>query len=188
MLPELGLIALILALLLAVLLGSLPLVGAQRGIDGWIASARPLAFSQLALIGVAYAILTHAFVVHDFSVVYVATNSNTLLPAIYQVTAVWGAHEGSLLLWVLILALWIAAVAVFSKSLPDIVVARGSSFDGLLFGRRFVRGELACVRGRSHLSPRPHASDFRFAGERQFDGAKFSGGFDVEDDWLHPFA
>ena len=124
MLPELGLVALILALLLAVLLGVLPLVGAQRGIEGWIASARPLAFSQLALIGIAYAILTYAFVVHDFSVAYVATNSNILLPAIYQYPAVWGAHEGSLLLWVLILALWIAAVAVFSKSLPDIVVAR----------------------------------------------------------------
>jgi cytochrome c-type biogenesis protein CcmF len=123
-LPELGLVALILALLLAVLLGTLPLVGAQRGNDAWMATARPLAFSQLAFVAIAYAILTHAFVVHDFSVAYVATNSNSLLPTLYQYPAVWGAHEGSLLLWVLILALWISAVAIFSKSLPNIVVAR----------------------------------------------------------------
>ena len=93
MLPELGLVALILALLLALLLGVLPLVGAQRGIAGWISSARPLAYSQLALIGIAYAILTHAFVVHDFSVAYVATNSNSLLPTMYQYPAVWGAQS-----------------------------------------------------------------------------------------------
>ena len=121
MLPELGLLALILALLLAVLLGTLPLIGAQRGNDAWMASARPLALSQLAFIGIAYAILTHAFLVHDFSVAYVADNSNSLLPTVYQYTAVWGAHEGSLLLWVFILSLWIAAVAVFSRSLPRIV-------------------------------------------------------------------
>ena len=124
MLPELGLLALILALLLAVLLGTLPLLGAQRGNNAWIASARPLAFSQLAFIGIAYGILTYAFIVHDFSIQYVASNSNSLLPTMYQYTAVWSAHEGSLLLWVLILSVWIAAVAVFSKSLPDVVVAR----------------------------------------------------------------
>ena len=124
MLPELGLLALIFALLLAVLLGTLPLVGAQRGNDAWISTARPLAFSQLTFIGIAYGILTHAFVVHDFSVAYVAGTSNSLLPTLYQYPAVWGAHEGSLLLWVLILSLWIAAVAIFSKSLPQIVVAR----------------------------------------------------------------
>ena len=124
MLPELGLLALIIALLLAVLLGTLPLVGAQRGNEAWMDSARPLAFSQLAFIGIAFGLLTHAFIVHDFSVAYVATNSNSLLPAIYQFTAVWGAHEGSLLLWVLILSLWIAAVAMFSRTLPKPVVAR----------------------------------------------------------------
>jgi cytochrome c-type biogenesis protein CcmF len=123
-LPELGLLALILALVLGVVLGTLPLVGAQRGHAGMMAGARPLALAQLGLVALAYAILTHAFVVHDFSVEYVARNSNTLLPAIYQVTAVWGAHEGSLLLWVLILALWTAAVALFSRSLPRDVVAR----------------------------------------------------------------
>ena len=124
MLPELGLLALILALILAVLLGTLPMLGAQRGNAAMMDSARPLAYSQLAFVGLAFVLLAHAFVTHDFSVAYVATNSNTLLPAIYQVTAVWGAHEGSLLLWVLILALWIAAVARFSRSLPAPVVAR----------------------------------------------------------------
>jgi cytochrome c-type biogenesis protein CcmF len=123
-LPELGLLALILALLLALLLGVLPLLGAHRANEAWMASARPLAYSQLAFIGIAYAILTHAFLVHDFSIAYVATNSNSLLPTIYQYTAVWGAHEGSLLLWVTILSVWIAAVAGFSRALPQVVVAR----------------------------------------------------------------
>jgi cytochrome c-type biogenesis protein CcmF len=123
-LPELGLLCLLLALVLAVLLGTLPLLGAQRGHAALMATARPLAWSQLAFIGAAFAILAHAFLVSDFSVAYVATNSNTLLPAIYKFTAVWGAHEGSLLLWVLILALWIAAVASFSRALPAALVAR----------------------------------------------------------------
>jgi len=124
MLPELGLAALILSLLLALLLGTLPLLGAHRNHAALIATARPLAYGQLLLLGVAYALLTHAFLVHDFSVKYVATNSNSLLPQIYQVPAVWGAHEGSLLLWVLILAIWTAAVALFSRSLPGVVLAR----------------------------------------------------------------
>ncbi len=124
MLPELGLLSLLLALLLAALLGTLPLIGAQRGDEALMRTARPLAWSQLAFIGLAFAILSYAFVVHDFSVKYVATNSNSLLPTIYQLTAVWGAHEGSLLLWVLILALWICAVALFSKSLPRPLLSR----------------------------------------------------------------
>ncbi len=124
MLPELGLVALIVALVLALLLASLPLIGAHRNNTALMATARPLAFAQLLFIFASYLVLTHAFMVHDFSIAYVATNSNTLLPAIYQVPAVWGAHEGSLLLWVLILALWTAAVAIFSKSLPIVVLAR----------------------------------------------------------------
>ena len=124
MLPELGLLSLLIALVLAVLLGTLPLIGAQRGNAALMATARPLAFSQLVFIGVAFVVLAHAFLVHDFSVAYVAQNSNSLLPDIYQFTAVWGAHEGSLLLWVLILSLWIAAVALFSRALPQPVLAR----------------------------------------------------------------
>jgi cytochrome c-type biogenesis protein CcmF len=124
MLPELGQIALLLALLVAALQTALPLVGAQRGIDPWMAVARPAAYAQLALVASAFAILTHAFVVQDFSVQYVAENSNSLLPWYYRYTAVWGAHEGSLLLWALILAVWTALVARFSRRLPNEVIAR----------------------------------------------------------------
>ncbi len=124
MLPALGQIALILALLVAALQALLPLLGAQRGIAPLMAVARPAAFLQLALVALAFAILTHGFVTQDFSLRYVADNSNSLLPMVYRYTAVWGAHEGSLLLWALILALWTAAVAQFSKSLPMPVIAR----------------------------------------------------------------
>ena len=132
MLPELGQVALILALLVAALQAVLPLVGAQRGITTWMAIARPAAFVQLALVASAFAILTHAFVTQDFSLRYVATNSNSLLPMVYRYTAVWGAHEGSLLLWALILALWTGAVALFSKALPQPVVARVLGVMGLV--------------------------------------------------------
>ena len=124
MLPELGQIALILAMLVAALQALLPMLGAQRGIAPLMAIARPAAFLQLALVALAFAILSHGFATQDFSMRYVAENSNSLLPMVYRYTAVWGAHEGSLLLWALILALWTAAVAQFSKALPMPVVAR----------------------------------------------------------------
>ena len=124
MLPEIGQIALILALLIAILQAVLPLVGAHRRIAPWMALARPAAYAQLALVGVAYAVLTHAFVTQDFSVQYVAQHSNSLLPMLYRYTAVWGSHEGSLLLWVLVVGIWTAAVARYSRGLPDTVIAR----------------------------------------------------------------
>ncbi|MGH8082669.1 MAG: heme lyase CcmF/NrfE family subunit [Lysobacter sp.] len=124
MLPELGQIALILALLLSIVQTVLPLLGAHRGIDSWMAIARPAAYSQLLLVGFAFVILTQAFVAQDFSIRYVAENSNSLLPMAYRYSAVWGAHEGSLLLWALVLALWTGAVAKFSKALPAPVIAR----------------------------------------------------------------
>ncbi|WP_256645010.1 heme lyase CcmF/NrfE family subunit [Thermomonas paludicola] len=124
MLPELGQIALALAMLVAALQALLPLLGAQRNLPPLMAVARPAAYAQLLLVGLAFAILTHAFVTSDFSVQYVAENSNSLLPVMYRYTAVWGAHEGSLLLWALVLALWTAAVARFSSALPLPVVAR----------------------------------------------------------------
>ena len=123
-LPELGQVALLLALLVAALQALLPLLGAQRGIAPLMAVARPAAGLQLGLVLSAFAILTHAFITSDFSVRYVAENSNSLLPLYYRVTAVWGAHEGSLLLWALILSVWTAAVALFSRALPQQVVAR----------------------------------------------------------------
>ncbi|PBJ82210.1 c-type cytochrome biogenesis protein CcmF [Lysobacteraceae bacterium NML93-0399] len=124
MLPELGQIALLLALVASLLQTVLPALGARRGHAGWMASARPAAYAQWALLLVAWLLLTASFVVQDFSVRYVAENSNTLLPMIYRITAVWGGHEGSLLLWVLVLASWNAAVALCSRSLPDLVLAR----------------------------------------------------------------
>jgi cytochrome c-type biogenesis protein CcmF len=131
-LPELGQLALILAMLVAALQAVLPLAGAQRGRAAWMAVARPAAYLQLALVALAFAILTHAFLVQDFSLRYVAENSNSLLPPVYRYTAVWGAHEGSLLLWALILALWTGAVARFSRRLPDDVIARVLGVMGLV--------------------------------------------------------
>ncbi len=132
MLPELGQLALIVALVLAVLQSLLPLFGAQRGIEAWMRVARPAAYGQLLFVAAAFALLMHAFIVHDFSVAYVAHNSNSLLPIGYCMAAVWGAHEGSLLLWILVLALWTAAVARFSKALPLPVIARVLGVMGLV--------------------------------------------------------
>ena len=124
MLPELGQLALVLALLVAVVQGALPLVGAHGGRADWMAVARPAAYAQLTLVALAFALLTWGFVSQDFSLQYVAENSNSLLPLHYRFTAVWGAHEGSLLLWTLVIAGWSATVARFSRALPDTVSAR----------------------------------------------------------------
>ena len=132
MLPELGQVLLLCALLAALLQAVLPLWGAQRGQAAWMAVARPAAFAQLALIAGAFVLLTVAFVQQDFSVAYVAENSNSLLPLAYRYSAVWGAHEGSLLLWVLVLALWGGAVALWSKRLPDTVRARVLGVMGII--------------------------------------------------------
>ena len=132
MLPELGNFALLLALLLAISQAVFPLVGAWRNNAALIAVARPAACGQFVFLLIAFGILTTAFVQQDFSVAYVAQNSNSLLPMIYRFTAVWGGHEGSLLLWVLILATWTLAVAAFSRALPQPVVARVLAVMGLV--------------------------------------------------------
>ena len=124
MIPELGHFALILALLLAALLGSLPLVGAQRRIRAWMTLARPLAAAQFLFIAFAFGCLAASFVANDFSVINVATNSNSQLPLHYRIAATWGSHEGSMLLWVLMLGAWTLAVALKSRHLPDEMVAR----------------------------------------------------------------
>ena len=124
MIPELGQLALILALLLAAAQCILPLIGAQKGHRALIAVARPAVAGQAVFVALAFAILTYAFLTQDFSVKYVAMNSNRLLPWYYRFSAVWGAHEGSLLLWVLILNVWTVAVAAFSRRLPDDFIAR----------------------------------------------------------------
>jgi len=132
MLPELGQIALILALLMALVQTVVPLAGAQRGNARWIAVARPAALGQCAFVVIAFALLTHAFLVQDFSVAYVAQNSNLKLPTYYRFSAVWGAHEGSLLLWVLVLNLWTIALALLSRDLPDAFMARALSVMGFI--------------------------------------------------------
>ena len=134
---ELGHFALICALLAALVQGLLPLAGAPRGFTPWMALARPAAVLQCLLVLAAWLSLTVAFVDNDFSVRYVAANSNSALPLVYRMAAVWGGHEGSMLLWTLMLACWSLAVAVFSRNLPLAFVARvfgvmGAISSGLL--------------------------------------------------------
>jgi cytochrome c-type biogenesis protein CcmF len=131
MIAELGHVALILALLLA-LVQSLPLLGTAIGRPAWIAVARPAAVGQFVFVLLAFAVLTWAFLVQDFSVAYVAHNSNSQLPWYYRFSAVWGAHEGSLLLWALILAGWTLAVALLSGHLPARFAAHVLAVMGLV--------------------------------------------------------
>ena len=119
MIPELGHFALILALVLAVVQATVPLVGAARNRYALMAVARPAAQGQLVFLLIAYACLTWAFINSDFSLRLAATNSHSDTPLIYKITGVWGNHEGSLLLWALSLSLWTVAVSVFSRSLPE---------------------------------------------------------------------
>ena len=132
MIPEIGHFALILTLCLALVQASVPLAGATLGRVKWMAMARPLAYAQCLFIVISFACLTYSFVVNDFSVLYVANNSNSALPLPYRFSGVWAAHEGSMLLWVVILALWTAAVALFSRSLPLATVARVTSVMALI--------------------------------------------------------
>ncbi len=136
MIPELGHFALILAAVVALLQGVLPIVGtlvrdAQTQVT-LQSLARPTAALQFVLVALAFGALATAFLNNDFSVLYVSQHSNSLLPKVYQFSAVWGGHEGSLLLWVLLLSLWSVAVALFSRSLPLDMVARVIGVLGLI--------------------------------------------------------
>jgi cytochrome c-type biogenesis protein CcmF len=124
MIPEIGQFALILALALAVCQTVLPLVGAHRGDVAMMNVGRSAAAGQFVFVAVAFGCLTWAFITSDFSVLYVANHSQLSLPTLYKVSAVWGAHEGSLLLWIFVLATWTVAVAMFSKGIPDSFAAR----------------------------------------------------------------
>ena len=132
MIPELGHFAVILALWVAAAQGVMPFVGAARGDARWIAFARPAAQVQFLLVAVAFACLAASFVANDFSVTYVAANSNSKLPTPYRFAATWGGHEGSLLLWILMLAGWSAAVSFASRQLPEAMVARVLGVLGLV--------------------------------------------------------
>lgn len=131
-LPELGHLALILAFLVAVVQGTLPLIGAHRGHAGWIAMARPAAQTQFLLVLLAFFLLMYGFIVNDFSISYVAHHSNSKLPTAYRAAAVWGGHEGSLLLWLLMLNGWACAVSLLSRQLPQAMVARVLGVLGLI--------------------------------------------------------
>jgi cytochrome c-type biogenesis protein CcmF len=124
MIPEIGQIALILALMLAVTQATLPLIGAARGVPQLIALARPTAQAQFIFVAVAFCCLAYSFISNDFSVLNVATNSNSQLPLQYRLAATWGSHEGSLLLWTFMLTIWMVAVSLFSNHLPREMVAR----------------------------------------------------------------
>jgi len=132
MIPEFGHYALILALCVALIQGVLPLVGAHHGRREWLMLARPAAQTVFLLLAIAFLILAWSFYVNDFSVLYVAEHSNSQLPVVYRLGAVWGGHEGSLLLWIFLLSTWTILVAQLSKALDEFMVARVIGVLGLV--------------------------------------------------------
>jgi len=132
MIPEIGHFALIMALMMALIQSTLPIIGASRGQARWVALARPVAQGQFMFVLLAFVCLTYAFVTSDFSVAYVANHSNSALPLQYRIAGVWGGHEGSLLLWVMMLGVWTLAVTLFSRKLPEDMVARVVGVLGLI--------------------------------------------------------
>ncbi|NQY26400.1 MAG: heme lyase CcmF/NrfE family subunit [Piscirickettsiaceae bacterium] len=132
MIIELGQFSLILALCLACIQMIVPLVGAQQGNSRLMAVAKPVVWGQFLFVALAFVILTFAFISDDFSVRYVAQHGNTQMPLLYKVSAVWGAHEGSLLLWVMLLAAWGAALTLFTKSIPVEMMSRVIAVMGMI--------------------------------------------------------
>ncbi len=132
MIAEIGHFALILALCASLIQGVVPLIGAHKGRSDWIALARPTCQASFVLVGISFAALTWSFYVNDFSVAYVAGHSNTQLPTMYRLSAVWGGHEGSLLLWVFMLVSWAFSVSQLSKTLDSAMVARVLAVLGLI--------------------------------------------------------
>ncbi len=132
MIPEIGHFALVLALCLALVQSTFPLIGAWRENPAWSGVAVPAARAQALFVAIAFGVLTYAFLVGDFSVDYVATNSNSRLPMMYRIAAVWGAHEGSMLLWAMTLAAWTFAVTLFSRQLPESFRVRVVAVMGLV--------------------------------------------------------
>src|ERR1044071_661053 len=124
MIPEIGQFALVLALMLALTQATLPIIGAAKGIPQLIAYARPAAQAQFIFVLIGIGCLGYSFITNDFSVLNVATNSNSQLPLQYRLAATWGSHEGSLLLWTFMLTAWMVAVTLFSNHLPSEMVAR----------------------------------------------------------------
>ena len=132
MIPELGNFSLALALSLAVLLSVVPMIGVQKNNELLMTLSRPLCTGVWVFMVISFGCLAYAFLNDDFSVAYVASNSNSLLPVYYKFTAVWGGHEGSLLLWVLMVASWTYAVSLFSRNLPLDILARVLAVMGII--------------------------------------------------------
>ena len=152
--PELGHFALILSLMVALTQSVIPLLGAHKKDWALMQVAMPTAILQLILIGIAFASLTHSFVTSDFSVINVYQNSHTSKPLIYKIAGVWGNHEGSLLLWVLILAVFGATVAVFGSNLPITLRARSLAIQGMI-GAGFISFILFTSNPFLRLDPTP---------------------------------
>ena len=132
MIAEIGHFALILALIVAVIQGVLPLVGAARGISSWMAAGRMCASANALFLTVAFASLAYCFYISDFTVLNVANNSNSLLPWYYKVAATWGSHEGSILFWSVTLSWWALAVSFASRRLSEEMMARVLGIMGLV--------------------------------------------------------
>ena len=132
MIAELGHFSLILALAMAIIQSTFPIMGAAMGNLTYMSLARPAARLQFLFVSISFGILVYSFLINDFSISYVANNSNTLLPWVYRFSAVWGAHEGSLLLWILILSIWTIAVTYFSHRLPEYFLSRVIGVMGLV--------------------------------------------------------
>ena len=154
MIPELGQLALALALAVALVQAIFPLAGAHRGNLAWMSLARPAAQAHAVLVAFAFGCLAWSFVNNDFSVSYVAMHSNSALPTHYRFAGVWGGHEGSFLLWCLILGVWMVAVSLFSAHLPDEMVARVLGVMGLL-GAGFIAFMLFTSNPFDRLLPAP---------------------------------
>jgi cytochrome c-type biogenesis protein CcmF len=151
---ELGHYALILALLLALVQGVVPLVGAQRRDALLMSLAGPAVIGQFVFVSMAFACLMYAYVVSDFSVMNVAANSHSAKPLLYKFTAVWGNHEGSMILWVWILSVYGAAVALFGGNLPPALKARALAIQGLI-GVGFLLFSLGTSNPFMRLDPAP---------------------------------
>ncbi|MFU8783441.1 heme lyase CcmF/NrfE family subunit [Aliidiomarina sp.] len=132
MIGEFGHVALAIAFAFSALLAIMPLIGVARGHGGQMALARPLTYGMFIFTLISYIALTWGFMVNDFSIAYVANNSSSVTPMIYRITAVWGSHEGSFLLWMLVQAGWAAALAIFSKRLPLVFAARVLAVMGMI--------------------------------------------------------
>jgi len=156
MIPELGQFSLILAFCLSIILGAFPIIGAHRNNLLWMSLARPLTAGVFVFLGISILILAYAFAADDFSVQFVAQHSNSALPTRYKLTAVWGGHEGSFLLWTFMLSGWMLAVAIFSKSVPIDFVARVLGVLGLLCGA-YILFMLATSNPFDRIVPLPPA-------------------------------